>query len=74
MASMLAAEMAEEPAVQLAAELAAVRWNYRSIFIFSNVLVSCVHMWGILIYSRTNLSMGIPDDVFALTTAAMFSA
>jgi len=49
------------------------KWNYRSIFIFSNILVSCVHMWGILIYSRTNLSMGIPDDVFALTTAAMYS-
>jgi hypothetical protein len=48
-------------------------WNYRSIFYFSNLLVSAVHLWGILIYSRYNLKIGIPDHTFALTTAAMFS-
>jgi hypothetical protein len=48
-------------------------WSYRSMFLFSNALVSCVHIWGTLIYSRYNLTIGIPDDIFALTTAAMFS-
>lgn len=48
-------------------------WNYQTIFLFSNGLVSAVHLWGILIYSRYNLQIGIPDHTFALTTAAMFS-
>jgi hypothetical protein len=48
-------------------------WSYRNMYWFSNALVSVVHLWGILIYSRYNLVVGIPDDVFALTTAAMFS-
>merc|ERR1719486_528701 len=48
-------------------------WNYQTIFLFSNGLVSAVHLWGILIYSRYNLKIGIPDHTFALTTAAMFS-
>jgi MFS family permease len=48
-------------------------WNYQTIFFFSNLLVSAVHLWGILIYSRYNLTIGIPDHTFALTTAAMFS-
>jgi len=46
-------------------------WNYQSIFLFSNILVSVVHLWGCLIFSRYNLTLGIPDHAFAISTAAM---
>jgi len=49
------------------------KWNYRSLFMSTNIILSIAHLWGVLIFSRTNLKLGIPDKTFALTSAAMHS-
>jgi len=45
-------------------------WSYRSLLVFANVLIIAVHLFGVLIYSRTNLEWGIPDRAFAIGTVA----
>lgn len=49
------------------------KWNYRSLFMCTNIILSIAHLWGVLIFSRYNLKLGIPDKTFALTAAAMHS-
>lgn len=48
-------------------------WTYRSLVLFTNVVLAVLHLFGILIYSRYNLVLGIPDHVFSIGTAAMHS-
>jgi len=41
-------------------------WNYRSLLILSNVLISILSFLDIIMFTRTNLKWGIPDTVFVL--------
>lgn len=41
-------------------------WTYRSIYFFANMAVTVLNLVGLLLYTRTNLKLGIPDKVFVI--------
>lgn len=41
-------------------------WSYQTLLLMSNLLISVLSLGDILIYTRYNLKMGIPDHVFVL--------
>jgi hypothetical protein len=41
-------------------------WNYQKIFMATNLMCAFVHLPDILIYTRYNLKLGIPDSVFVV--------
>mmetsp|Transcript_95499 Transcript_95499/g.179705 ORF Transcript_95499/g.179705 Transcript_95499/m.179705 type:complete len:560 (+) Transcript_95499:185-1864(+) len=43
-------------------------WRYHGLFLFANVLVFAVNLTALLVYTRLNLVIGIPDTVFVLGT------
>merc|ERR1719335_802908 len=48
-------------------------WRYHSLFIFSNLLVCFVSLMGIMVYTRFNRKIGIPDHLFVLGGAVLNS-
>jgi len=43
-------------------------WSYRSLFVFANLLLCAVNSFGLLVYTRWNLALGMPDTLFVLGT------
>merc|ERR1719183_1141178 len=43
-------------------------WRYHGLFLFANILVCIVSLSSLLVYTRYNLVLGIPDTVFVLST------
>jgi len=43
-------------------------WRYHGLFIFANLLLCIVNLIGILVYTRTNVRLGISDAFFVLGT------
>jgi MFS family permease len=41
-------------------------WTYRSIYFFANLAVTIFNLVGLLLYTRTNVRIGIPDKVFVI--------
>merc|ERR1719161_3454652 len=41
-------------------------WNYRSLLIVSNLLISILSFLDVIMFTRTNVKWGIPDTVFVL--------
>lgn len=41
-------------------------WNYRTVFLFNNVIYILVGLLNVVFYKRLNLLIGIPDTVFIL--------
>lgn len=41
-------------------------WSYRSLTLFSNVVVACLSLLDMLMYTRMNRRLGIPDVAFVL--------
>mmetsp|Transcript_88860 Transcript_88860/g.153917 ORF Transcript_88860/g.153917 Transcript_88860/m.153917 type:complete len:758 (+) Transcript_88860:105-2378(+) len=41
-------------------------WTYRSLILFCNTVVTCLSLMDIVMYTRTNVKVGIPDVVFVL--------
>jgi len=48
-------------------------WRYHALFIFANLLLCAVNCTGILVYTRTNLTVGIPDEAFVLGTYGIWA-
>jgi len=48
----------------------ASQWTYRRIMILTNVFASLMACADLLLYSRMNLRLGIPDHVFVMGTSA----
>lgn len=48
-------------------------WRFQRLFLFANSLVCCVHVTGMLVYTRWNLAVGIPDTVFVISTWGMWA-
>lgn len=48
-------------------------WRYHALFIFANMLLCVVNCTGILVYTRTNLLLGIPDEAFVLGTYSIWA-
>lgn len=45
-------------------------WRYQSLFLFANLLWCAIHSLSILIYTRYNLKLGIPDSAFIFGASA----
>jgi len=43
-------------------------WRYHGLFIFANFLVCAVNLVNLLVFTRFNLVVGIPDTVFVMST------
>lgn len=43
-------------------------WRYHGLFLFANFLVCGVNLAALLVYTRFNLVLGIPDTVFVMST------
>jgi len=43
-------------------------WRYHALFLFANFLVCGVNLAALLVYTRYNLVIGIPDTVFVMST------
>merc|ERR550514_838835 len=41
-------------------------WRYHGLFIFANVLVCAANCAGCLVFTRLNLTVGIPDSLFVV--------
>lgn len=44
-------------------------WNYRSLILFCNAIVTVLSLLDVLMYTRTNIRLGIPDVAFVLGSA-----
>ena len=51
----------------------AKKWRYRRLFFYTNVVMTLLNLWSVLIYSRKNLAFGIPDKAFMLSGSVMLS-
>jgi len=49
-------------------------WRYRSVFILSNFLWCVVSAISVLVFTRQNLALGIPDRIFVLGGTALQNA
>merc|ERR1719420_841662 len=43
-------------------------WRYHSLFVFANLLMCGTSLLGLLVYTRYNLSIGVPDTFFVMGT------
>jgi hypothetical protein len=48
-------------------------WRYHSLIIFGNLLICGISLMGVMIYTRFNRAIGIPDHVFVLGGAVLAS-
>lgn len=48
-------------------------WRYHRLFFTTNVLYSCVTLTSVLVYSRYNLKIGIPDTAFVVGSTVVQS-
>ena len=48
-------------------------WTYQSIYFLANIAVTVFNLLGLVLYTRTNVSLGIPDKVFVLCGSVMQS-
>jgi hypothetical protein len=48
-------------------------WRYHALFIFANLLVCIVSLAALLVYTRYNLVIGIPDTVFVMSTWGLWA-
>lgn len=48
-------------------------WTYRGIYFIANVAVTVLNLLGLLLYTRKNIDLGIPDKVFVLCGSVMQS-
>lgn len=46
-------------------------WRYRPLFIVANVVFTVVALLDVIVYTRANLSLGIPDHIFVLGTSVV---
>jgi len=46
-------------------------WSYRSLLVTTNILLSLLHLLDIVLFTRTNLRIGLPDRVFVLGASAL---
>eukprot|EP00933_Yihiella_yeosuensis_P045775 TRINITY_DN4119_c0_g2_i1.p1 TRINITY_DN4119_c0_g2~~TRINITY_DN4119_c0_g2_i1.p1 ORF type:complete len:560 (-),score=62.74 TRINITY_DN4119_c0_g2_i1:206-1885(-) len=46
-------------------------WKYRSMIMFTNIMIFFLYLSDAVLYSRLNLKLGIPDKAFVLTTGAL---
>lgn len=49
------------------------QWTYRSIYLVSNLAVTVIHLFGLVLFTRTNIQWGISDKVFVLCGSVMSS-
>ena len=49
------------------------QWTYRSIYFVANLAVTVINLVGLVLYTRTNVRLGIPDKVFVLCGSVMQS-
>jgi folate/biopterin transporter len=48
-------------------------WSYRNLLLFTNVTYGVLSCFDILLFSRYNVKLGIPDEVFVLSTTCLGS-
>ena len=48
-------------------------WTYRGIYFAANIAVTGLNLLGLLLYTRKNIELGIPDKVFVLCGSVMQS-
>jgi folate/biopterin transporter len=48
-------------------------WTYRWIYLIANVAVTVLNLVGLILYTRANITWGIPDKVFVLCGSVMQS-
>lgn len=41
-------------------------WRYHGMFIFANTLLCLVHLASLMVYTRSNVALGMPDEFFVL--------
>lgn len=48
-------------------------WSYRSLLIFTNAIYALLSCFDILLFTRMNVKLGIPDEAFVLSCTALGS-
>jgi folate/biopterin transporter len=48
-------------------------WTYPRIYLLSNLAVTVIHLFGLVLFTRTNLKWGISDKLFVLSGSVMSS-
>ena len=48
-------------------------WTYRGIYMVANLAVTCFHVLGLLLFTRTNVELGISDKAFVICGSVMQS-
>merc|ERR1719482_217652 len=48
-------------------------WSYRNLLLFTNVTYGVLSCFDILLFTRYNVKLGIPDEVFVLSTTCLGS-
>jgi hypothetical protein len=46
-------------------------WRYRSLLVFTSLTLSALSFLDLIVFTRTNIRMGIPDETFVLGTSVM---
>lgn len=46
----------------------------RKLYMVANILLIILTLWGVVLVTRTNIKMGIPDDIFVATSTHVTSA
>lgn len=41
-------------------------WSYQRIYVVTNICVTLINLVGMIVYTRTNIRLGIPDKAFVL--------
>merc|ERR1740121_1892818 len=47
------------------------KWKYRNLLVITNVAVALLNLLDIMLYTRANVAIGIPDHVFVLSSSAV---
>ena len=48
-------------------------WKYRSLFMGANIILSVINLCSVMLYSRTNRALGIPDKAFVICGSVLQS-
>jgi len=48
-------------------------WKYQSLFFSANIFLSVINLCSVMLYSRLNLQLGIPDKVFVICGSVLQS-
>lgn len=48
-------------------------WKYRNLLVLTNLIFSLLSSFDLLLFTRTNVKLGIPDSVFVLSSTALGS-